>query len=339
MAYEGRNLESKGVDLKKVLITGIAGQDGSYLAELLVDKDFEVHGIIRRNSTPEHQESRIHHLSDTVTTHYGDLTDKGSIYRVISDVKPDFIFNLAAQSHVRISFDLPEFTTAVNATGALNLFEAVRQVSPNSRVYQASSSEMFGTSIDEDGWQRESTPMHPASPYGCAKLYAYHASRTYRDSYNLFISNGILFNHESPRRGSNFVTTKVVRGAISIKKGETDHLNLGNIDSYRDWGHSRDYVQAMLRILEHDKPDDFVIATGQTQSVRTLCELVFGKLGLDWNKYVKFDERLLRPKEVPILRGDAKKARQTLSWEPSVSFEQLIDEMVSELAKKDGLHL
>lgn len=317
----------------KALITGVAGQDGSYLAELLLQEGFEVHGLVRRNSTPEHQESRINHLGISVKTHYGDLTDRSSLYQVLEEVKPDLLFNLAAQSHVRISFDLPEFTAAVNATGALNVFDAVRRISPSTKIYQASSSEMFGTSVDKDGWQRESTPMHPASPYGVAKLFAYHMARTFRDSYGLFISNGILFNHESPRRGSNFVTTKVIRGAIDIASGKTDSLALGNIDSYRDWGHSRDYVKAMLKIVSHDIPDDFVVATGQTQSVRKLCEIVFSKFNLDWEKHVKFDERLLRPKEVPLLRGDSTKARSVLGWYPSITFEELIDEMIIEFKK------
>ena len=323
----------------RALITGIAGQDGSYLAELLLERGYEVHGLVRRNSTPEHQENRIHHLGDTVQTHYGDLTDKSSLYQVIENVRPDFLFNLAAQSHVRISFDIPEFTSAVNAIGALNVYDAVRRISPSTKVYQASSSEMFGTSVDADGFQRETTPMHPASPYGCAKLFAYHAARTYRDSYKLFISNGILFNHESPRRGSNFVTTKVIRGAIEIAKGESDSLFLGNIDSFRDWGHSRDYVRAMLKILEHEEGDDFVIATGQTQSVRYLCELVFSRFNLNWQDHVKFDERLLRPKEVPHLKGDGAKARRILGWEPQISFEELIAEMIGEFAKLSNLNV
>jgi len=323
----------------RALITGIAGQDGSYLAELLLGEGIEVHGLVRRNSTPEHQESRVHHLENSITTHYGDLTDRASLHKIIQEVNPELLFNLAAQSHVRISFELPEFTSQVNAQGALNVFDAVKSIAPNTRVYQASSSEMFGTSIDSDGWQRESTPMHPASPYGCAKLFAYHAARTYRDSYGLFISNGILFNHESPRRGSNFVTTKVVRGAIKIAKGEAKTLELGNIESFRDWGHSRDYVRAMVKIIKHERADDFVVATGTTQSVKRLCEIVFGRLGLDWQDYVKFDKRLLRPKEVPVLRGDATKAREILGWKPEVTFEELIEEMILDLAEREGLHI
>jgi GDPmannose 4,6-dehydratase len=313
---------------KKALITGIAGQDGSYLAELLLQEGFEVHGIVRRNSVPEHQESRIHHLQEHINTHYGDVLDSGSLDRVVSSIEPDLLFNLAAQSHVRISFEIPEFTALTNSIGALNVFESVKKNSPKTRVYQASSSEMFGTQVDSDGFQRETTPMLPASPYGCSKLYAYHAARTYRDSYNLFIANGILFNHESPRRGSNFVTTKVVKEAVKIKLGLSTNLALGNLDSYRDWGHSADYVQAMLKILTLDSPSDLVIATGETHSVRELCEQVFSLLDLNYRDYVTTEEKYLRPKEVPLLRGDATAARKILDWSPKYSFETLIEEMV-----------
>lgn len=313
---------------RTALITGIAGQDGSYLAELLLQKGFEVHGIVRRNSVPEHQESRIHHLQDSITTHYGDVLDSGSLDRIISSIKPDLLFNLAAQSHVRISFEIPEFTALTNSVGALNVFESVKKNSPKTRVYQASSSEMFGTQVDSDGFQRETTPMLPASPYGCSKLFAYHVARTYRDSYNLFISNGILFNHESPRRGSNFVTTKVVKEAVKIKLGLSDKLTLGNLDSYRDWGHSADYVKAMLEILCLDSPRDLVIATGETHSVRELCEQVFSLLDLNYLDFVSTDQKYLRPKEVPLLRGDATLARESLEWEPEYTFKTLIEEMV-----------
>lgn len=313
---------------KKALITGIAGQDGSYLSELLLEKGYEVHGIIRRNSTPEHQESRIHHLGDSVQTYYGDLLDPSSLDNILVKVKPELVFNLAAQSHVRVSFEIPQFTVTANSIGALNLFESVRRFSPDAKVYQASSSEMFGTKVDSDGFQRETTPMLPASPYGCSKLFAYHCARTYRDSYDLFISNGILFNHESPRRGSNFVTTKVVKEAVKIKLGKSDQLVLGNLDSYRDWGHSADYVQAMYKILELDKPEDLVIATGESHSVRELCQTVFGFLELDYQDFVISDSKYFRPKEVPLLRGDATVAREKLNWTPKYNFESLIQEMV-----------
>lgn len=317
------------MDMKKTaLITGIAGQDGSYLAELLIERGYEVHGILRRNSVPEHQESRIHHLQNQITTHYGDVLDSSSLDRIIAQVSPDLLFNLAAQSHVRISFEIPEFTSQTNSIGALNVFEGVRRLSPHTRVYQASSSEMFGTQVDDDGFQRETTQMLPASPYGCSKLFAYHAARTYRDSYNLFISNGILFNHESPRRGSNFVTTKIVKEAVKIKLGLSQELVLGNLDSYRDWGHSYDYVKAMLLILEKDTPNDLVIATGQSHSVRDLCNLVFSMLDLDYKNFVKSDPKYFRPKEVPLLRGDATKAKESLGWTPIYTFSSLIEEMV-----------
>jgi GDPmannose 4,6-dehydratase len=323
----------------KALITGIAGQDGSYLSELLLSKGFDVYGLIRRNSTPEHQESRINHLEDQIQLFYGDLTDFYSVATAIHKLQPDVIFNLAAQSHVRISFDIPSFTHEVNAKGAYNVFEATRLLSPSSRIYQASSSEMFGTSIDSDGFQRESTNMRPASPYGVAKLAAYHLGRTYRDSYGMFISNGILFNHESPRRGSNFVTTKVIKGALEIKRGTETSLALGNLDSSRDWGHSRDYVEAMLAIMMHDKPEDFVVATGQSHSIKELCDIVFQTLSLDWRDFVTFDQRLLRPKEVPALRGDSSYIRQTLGWQPKTTFTQLIHEMMVFWANQMGVSL
>ncbi len=295
---------------------------------------WSVHGTLRRNSTPEHQENRIEHLGEAVETYYADLTDPNSMSNLVSYLKPDMIFNLAAQSHVRISFDIPNYTAQVNAIGALSLFEIVRKESPESRVYQASSSEMFGTAVDLDGYQRETTPMLPASPYGSAKLFAYHSARTYRDSYGLFIANGILFNHESPRRGSNFVTSKIVKGALQIFAGRSRELYLGNLDAFRDWGHSRDYVKAMLKILELEAPKDLVIATGQTRSVRDLCQTVFNKLNLDYENYVKIDPKFYRPKEVPLLKGDARKAQQALGWNPETTFESLIEEMIDLWAEK-----
>jgi len=320
---------------KKALITGIAGQDGSYLAELLLEKGYDVFGTVRRNSTPEHQISRIDDISENVQTFYADLTDVSSMTRLVKTIQPDVIFNLAAQSHVRVSFEIPNYTSQVNAEGALSLFEIVRTESPHTKVYQASSSEMFGTNVDPDGFQRESTNMLPASPYGCAKLFAYHAARTYRDSYNIHLSNGILFNHESPRRGSNFVTTKIIRGAIQIKNQLSNELMLGNIESSRDWGHSKDYVAAMLAITEQEVADDYVIATGETRSIRELCELVFSSLNMNWQDYVKFDARLLRPKEVPMLKGDSSKARQILGWQPKISFDEMIFEMINFWEQKE----
>jgi GDPmannose 4,6-dehydratase len=313
---------------KKALITGIAGQDGSYLAEHLLTLGYEVHGIVRRNSTSEHQESRIDHVSDQINTHYGDLLDYSSISGLVNQIKPDEIYNLGAQSHVRISFEIPEFTGNVNALGVLNVLSAIKEHSPESKMYQASSSEMFGDSVDDDMFQRETTPMHPVSPYGCAKLYGYHITRNYRKAYGLFAANGILFNHESPRRGSNFVTSKVVKTACEIKVGKKDRLELGNMDSSRDWGHSKDYVRAMVKILEQDEPQDFVIATGQTHTVRDLVNLVFDKLDLEVDKYVFQNPKFLRPSELPYLKGDSSKARRALDWRPEISFEQLVDEMV-----------
>ena len=313
---------------KKAFITGIAGQDGSYLTELLLEKDYEVYGIVRRNSITEHQRSRICHLEGRVELQYGDMLDTSSIDKALRTIKPDEIYSLASQSHVRISFDIPQFTVQTNALGVLNLLESYRYHCPNARFYQASSSEMFGSSVDEDGYQRETTPMQPTSPYGCAKVFAFNICRNYRTSYNLFISNGILFNHESPRRGSNFVTSKVIKEAVMIKLGLSDKLELGNLDSYRDWGHSKDYVRAMNMILNHDIPDDFVVASGETHSIRDLCDIVFSKLGLDYKKYVVQNKKYIRPEELKYLRGDAKKISTTLKWRAEYTFEKLIDEML-----------
>jgi GDPmannose 4,6-dehydratase len=319
---------------KIALITGIAGQDGSYLAELLLKFGYEVHGLVRRNSVPEHQESRLDFLGDAVTCHYSDLSDVGSLYRLIDSVKPDEVYNLAAQSHVRISYEVPQFTTSTNALGALNLLDAIRLTNNKIRFYQASSSEMFGSSVDEDGFQRETTPMHPVSPYGCSKLYAYSITRNYRVAYGLFAANGILFNHESPRRGSNFVTSKVIKTAVEIKYGLKKSLVMGNLDSYRDWGHSRDYVRAMHAILNHDTAEDFVVATGETRSVRDLLEMVFSKLGMNYLEYVSQDARFMRPEELPYLKGDASKIKSQLGWKPEVTFDQLVSEMTDFWDKK-----
>ena len=313
---------------KKAFITGITGQDGSYLSEFLLANGYEVYGIVRRNSIVEHQRSRIFHLEGKVNVQYGDLLDTHSIDKALRTIKPDEIYNLAAQSHVKISSDVPQFTVQTNALGVLNLLESYRYHCPNARLYQASSSEMFGTSVDDDSYQRETTLMQPTSPYGCAKVFAYNICRHYRTAYNLFISNGILFNHESPRRGSNFVTNKIMKQAVLIKYGFSDKLELGNLDSYRDWGHSKDYVRAMNMILNHDKPDEFVVATGETHSVRELCDIVFTQLGLDYKKYVVQNKKFLRPQELKYLRGDSTKIRTILKWQPEYTFEQLISEMV-----------
>ena len=316
---------------KKALITGITGQDGSYLAEYLLELGYEVFGIVRRQSVTENQDSRIFGLP--VTALYGDLTDPLSTARIVREVQPDEVYNLAAMSHVRVSFDVPAFTISTNAMGVLHVLESIRTEAPNARFYQASSSEMFGNSIDPDGYQRESTPMIPVSPYGCAKVMGYNLTRHYRAAYNMFACNGILFNHESPRRGSNFVTQKVVKTAVQIKLGLTNKLALGNIDSQRDWGHSKDYVRAMHAMMNQESPDDFVISTGKTRSIRDLCEYTFNQLGLNYLDYVAYDAKYTRPEELNILRGDASKAYRTLNWKPKISYEVMIQEMIEEWLK------
>ena len=315
--------------MKKAFITGINGQDGSYLAEYLLEIGYEVHGIIRRNSTVESQQSRFsEEIRSKVHIYYGDLLDQGGLEKLLDDIQPDDIYNLAAQSHVRISFDIPQFTVQTNSIGVLNILEAYRRSCPTSRFYQASSSEMFGNSVDSDGFQRETTPMNPVSPYGCSKVFAYNIVRNYRNAYKLHTCNGILFNHESPRRASNFVTNKVVKTAVEIKLGLTDKLELGNMDSYRDWGHSKDYVKAMHLIINHDTPDDFVVSTMTTHSVREMVDYVFKKLDLDYTKYVSQNEKFLRAEELKYLKGDSTKIRETLGWKPEYTFETLMDDMI-----------
>ncbi len=313
---------------KKAFITGIAGQDGSYLAELLSEKGYKVYGIIRRNSTVEHQRSRLEHLNKNIEISYGDLLNESSLHYLLQKIKPDEIYNLAAQSHVRVSFEIPQFTIKTNALGVANILEAYRLTCRKAKFYQASSSEMFGRSVDKDGYQRETTPFQPTSPYGCTKVFAFNMVKHYRIAYKLFASNGILFNHESPRRGSNFVTNKVVKTAVRIKLGLESKLKLGNIHSYRDWGHSKDYVEAMRLILKYKKPDDFVIATGQTRSVNQMTEYVFRKLRLEKKKYVSIDKKYFRPEELKYLRGDASKAKKFLKWKPKYKFEEMLDEMI-----------
>jgi GDPmannose 4,6-dehydratase len=318
----------KTMKQKRALITGITGQDGSYLAEYLLTLGYEVYGMVRRHSVAENQSSRLTQIDDRITRLYGDLTDEWSITKIVKEVQPDEVYNLAAMSHVRISFDMPAFTIKTNSLGVLNMLEIVRQECPGAKFYQASSSEMFGNSIDPDGVQRMTTPMIPVSPYGCSKVMGYNLTRHYREAYKMFACNGILFNHESPRRGTNFVTNKVVKTAVEIKKGLTDQLELGNLDSCRDWGHSYDYVRAMHLILNHDTPRDWIVATGETRSVRDLCNYTFSALGLDYQDYVVQNEKFLRPEELKYLKGDSSEIRQTLGWQPSYTFESMIDEMI-----------
>jgi GDPmannose 4,6-dehydratase len=329
---------------KTALITGVTGQDGSYLADLLLAKGYNVHGIVRRTSS--FATGRIDHLRrgfdgghQGLQLHYGDLGDGTGLRRIIELVAPDEVYNLAAQSHVRISFDQPEYTADVVGLGTLRLLEGVRDHSRSTgrqvRVYQAGSSEMFGKAPAP---QSETTPFHPRSPYACAKVYAHWQTRNYREAYGMFAANGILFNHESPRRGENFVTRKITRSATRIKVGLQDKLALGNLEAERDWGFAGDYVEAMWRILQQPEPDDFVVATGESHSVRQFLELTFEILELDWNKHVEFDARLMRPAEVDLLRGDAGRARRVLGWSPTVNFRELVTMMVEadlELARRE----
>ena len=313
---------------KKALITGITGQDGSYLSEYLLSLGYEVYGIVRRHSVPENQSSRLTQIETEITRIYGDLTDEMSIAKIMHEVQPDEIYNLGAMSHVRISFDMPAFTIKTNSLGVLNMLEAYKQWAPGAKFYQASSSEMFGNSIDSDGVQRLTTPMTPVSPYGCSKVMGFNLTRHYRDAYKLHACNGILFNHESPRRGTNFVTNKVVKTAVEIKRGLVDRLELGNMDSSRDWGHSYDYVRAMHLIVNNEAPRDWVVATGESHTVRELCKYVFSSLGMNYEDYVVQNEKFLRPEELKYLRGDSTPIRNQLGWTPTYTFESMLDEMI-----------
>ena len=326
--------------MKRAFITGITGQDGSYLAELLLSKGYEVHGLIRRSSSfnterIDHLYKDFHDPDARMYLHYGDLSVSAHMITLLADIKPDEIYHLGAQSHVRVSFDTPEYTGDITGLGTIRLLEAIRKTGITTKFYQASSSEMFGAAAPP---QSESTPFQPQSPYAAAKVYSYYVVKNYRDAYNIFASNGILFNHESPRRGETFVTRKITRAATRIKLGLQEKLFLGNLDAKRDWGYAGDYVDTMWRMLQQDDPDDYVIATGETHSVKEFAEKVFAKLGLDYQHYVEIDEHYFRPTEVDILLGDTTKARKKLGWAPKVTFDQLIDMMIEadlELAKKE----
>jgi GDPmannose 4,6-dehydratase len=328
--------------MKKALVTGITGQDGSYLAELLLAKGYEVWGIIRRSSS--FHTGRIDHLyqdphnQPKLRLVYGDLTDGGNLSSLLNDIKPDEVYNLGAQSHVRVSFDQPIYTANVDALGTLRVLEAIRMMPTPAKFYQASSSEMYGKVVETP--QTEKTPFYPRSPYGCSKLYAFWQTVNYREAYNLFACNGILFNHESPRRGETFVTRKITRAAARIKLGLQKKLYLGNLDAKRDWGFAGDYVEAMWLMMQQDKPDDFVIATGETHSVREFLDEVFGHLALDWQKCVEIDERYYRPTEVDMLQGDPGKAGKLLGWQPKITFKALAKMMTDadmKIAKQEKL--
>jgi GDPmannose 4,6-dehydratase len=308
----------------KALITGITGQDGSYLAELLLSKDYEVHGIVRRASSIN--TNRINHIFGSLRIHFGDLTDGSSLSRLLGSIQPDEVYNLGAQSHVRVSFDIPEYTAEVNAIGTLRLLEVIETQCPKTKVYQASSSELFGKVLETP--QNETTPFYPRSPYGIAKQFAFWTTVNYRER-GLFACNGILFNHESPRRGETFVSHKITRAAHRIKLGLQDKLFLGNLDARRDWGYAKEYVEAMWLMLQQDTPDDFVIATGETHTVRELLDEAFGYVGLDWHAYIEIDPKYYRPTEVDILLGDASKAKRVLGWAPKVHFKELVRIMMA----------
>ncbi|WP_297246854.1 GDP-mannose 4,6-dehydratase [uncultured Brachyspira sp.] len=328
--------------MKKALITGITGQDGSYLTELLLEKGYEVHGIIRRSSS--FNTERIDHLYNDphindvrMFLHYGDLSDSSNLSRILEKIQPDEIYNLAAQSHVRVSFDMPEYTADVTGLGTIRLLDAIKETQIKTRFYQASTSELYGKVVETP--QTEKTPFYPRSPYACAKVYSYWITVNYRESYDMYACNGILFNHESPRRGETFVTKKITHAIARILNKEQDKLYLGNLDSKRDWGYAKDYVEAMWLMLQQDKADDYVIATGETHSVREFLDEAFGLVGLDWKKYVEIDPRYYRPTEVDLLLGDPTKAKEKLGWKPKTTFKELVKIMLDYDLKTVGLSL
>jgi GDPmannose 4,6-dehydratase len=309
---------------RKAFITGITGQDGSYLAEILLEKDYEVYGMIRRSSS--FNTARIDHIFGDIELVFGDLGDGSSLNQLVRTIRPDEVYNLGAQSHVRVSFDIPEYTADVAALGTLRLLDAIREEGVQCRFYEAGSSEMFGQVRETP--QNEETPFHPRSPYGVGKVFGYWITRNYREAYGMYAVNGILFNHESPRRGPTFVTRKITRAIGAILRGEQDELRLGNLEAKRDWGYARDYMDGAWRMLQADAPDDYVLATGETHSVREFLDEAFAYAGLEWDKYVKIDERYFRPSEVDVLLGDPSKAREKLGWEPNVQFAELVRIMV-----------
>ena len=311
-------------DKRRAFITGITGQDGSYLAEILLEKGYEVYGMIRRSSS--FNTARIDHIFGDVELVFGDLTDGSVLNQLMRTIRPDEVYNLGAQSHVRVSFDVPEYTADADAMGTLRLLDAIREEGVQCRFYQASSSEMFGQAVEIP--QRETTPFHPRSPYGVAKVFSYWITRNYREAYGMYAVNGILFNHESPRRGPTFVTRKITRAVGAILRGEQDDLRLGNLEARRDWGFARDYMEGAWMMLQADEPDDYVLATGETHSVEDFLEEAFAYAGLDWHDYVKIDPRYFRPSEVDILIGDYSKAKEQLGWEPAVRFQELVRMMV-----------
>lgn len=328
--------------MKKALITGITGQDGSYLAELLLEKGYEVHGIIRRSSSfntgrIEHLYQDFHESDARVFLHYGDLSDSSALSRLLEKIQPDEIYNLAAQSHVRVSFDIPEYTADVVGLGTIRILDAIKETKIKTRFYQASTSELYGKVVETP--QTEKTPFYPRSPYACAKLYSYWITVNYRESYDMYACNGILFNHESPRRGETFVTKKITHAIARILKKEQDKLYLGNLDAKRDWGYAKDYVEAMWLMLQQEKAEDYVIATGETHSVREFLDEAFGLVGLDWKKYVEIDPRYYRPAEVDLLLGNPAKAKEKLGWKPKTTFKELVKIMLEYDLNNCGLSL